>query len=89
MGQQIVPPTSFRDFSCFMMQVYQDAIVIVWSKGILDVFLTFICNLNSQEIVMELKPNQTTSDRTNLVTLVFQMKVKTLSKGVAKIGWFA
>jgi hypothetical protein len=38
---------------------------------------------------MELKPNQTTSDRTNLVTLVFQMKVKTLSKGVAKIGWFA
>jgi hypothetical protein len=38
---------------------------------------------------MGLKPNQTTSNRPNLVARVFQMKVKALFKGVAKIGWFA
>jgi hypothetical protein len=38
---------------------------------------------------VELKPNQTTSDRLDLVARIFQMKVKALLKGVAKIGWFA
>jgi hypothetical protein len=63
--------------------------VIVRSKGIPDVFLTFTCNPNWEEIIAELKPNQTASDRPDLVAHVFQMKVKALLKGVAKIGWFA
>jgi hypothetical protein len=71
-----------------MMQVYQNVMAIVRSKRILDVFFTFACNPNRQEIVVELEPNQIASDRTNLVALVFQMKVKALLKGVAKIGWF-
>jgi hypothetical protein len=45
-GQRIVFPISFRGSPCFMMQAYQDAMAIVRSKGIPDVFLTFICNLN-------------------------------------------
>jgi hypothetical protein len=61
----------------------------VKSKGILDVFLKFICNPNWQEIITELEPNQTASDRPYLVAHIFQMKVKALLKGVAKIGWFA
>jgi len=59
---------------------------IVQSKGITDVFLTFICNPNWQEIIVEIEPNQTTSDLLDLVTCVFQMKVKALLKGMAKIG---
>jgi hypothetical protein len=62
---------------------------IVRSKGIPDVFLTFTCNPNWQEIIAELEPNQTASDRPDVVARVFQMKVKALLKGVAKIGWFA
>jgi len=54
-----------------MMQAYQDAMAIMRSKGILDVFLTFTCNSNWQEIVVELEPNQTTSNRPDLVTHVF------------------
>jgi hypothetical protein len=88
-GQQIVLPASFRDSPHFMMQAYQDAMAIVRSKGIPDVFLTFTCNPNWQEIIAELKPNQTTFECLDLVTRVFQMKVKALLKGVAKIGWFA
>ncbi len=88
-GQQIILLASFCDSPCFMMQAYQDAMAIVRSKGILDVFLTFTCNLNWQKIIAELEPNQTTFDRPDLVARVFQMKVKALLKGVAKIGWFA
>jgi hypothetical protein len=70
------------------MQMYQDAMAIVQSKGILDVFFTFTCNPNWQKIIVELKPNQTTSDRLDLVAHIFQMKVKALLKRMAKIGWF-
>ncbi len=45
-GQRIILPASFCDSPHFMMQVYQNVMVIVQSKGILDVFLTFICNPN-------------------------------------------
>jgi len=70
------------------MQTYQDVMVIVRSKGIPDVFVTFTCNPNWEEIVMELEPNQIAFDHPDLVTHVFQMKVKALLKGVAKIGLF-
>jgi len=71
-----------------MMQTYQDVMVIVRSKGIPDVFVTFTCNPNWEEIVMELEPNQIAFDHPDLVTHVFQMKVKALLEGVAKIGLF-
>jgi hypothetical protein len=53
-GQQIVFPASFPGSPRFMMQAYQDAMAIVQSKGIPDVFLTFTCNPNWEEIVVEL-----------------------------------
>ncbi len=88
MGQRIVLPASFHGSPLFMMQAYQDVMAIVQSKGILDVFLTFIWNPNWQEIVTEFEPNQTASHRLDLVACIFQMKVKAFFKGVAKIGWF-
>jgi hypothetical protein len=45
-GQQIILLDLFPGSPCFMMQVYQDAMAIVQSKGILNVFLTFTCNPN-------------------------------------------
>jgi hypothetical protein len=80
MGQRIILPTSVRDSPRFMMQTYQVAMAIMWNKGISDVFLTFTCNSNRQEIIAELEPNQIVTDRLNLVTRVFQMKVKALLK---------
>jgi hypothetical protein len=88
-GQRIVLPASFRGSPRFMMQAYQDAMAIVQSKGIPNVFLTFTYNPNWQEIIAELEPNQTAFDRPDLVARVLQMKVKAFIKGVAKIGWFA
>jgi len=88
-GQRIILPVSFRSSPRFMMQAYQNAMAIMRSKGIPNVFLTFTYNPNWQEIIAELEPNQTTSDHPDLVARVFQMKVKALLKGMAKIGWFA
>ncbi len=62
---------------------------IVWNKGIPNVFLTFICNPNWQKIITKLEPNQIASNRLDLVARIFQMNVKALLKGVAKIEWFA
>jgi len=62
---------------------------IVRSKGISNVFLTFTCSPNWQKIITELEPNQTALDHRDLVARVFQMKMKALFKGWAKIGWFA
>jgi hypothetical protein len=45
-GQRIILPASFHGSPRFMMQAYQDAMAIVRSKGIPDVFLTFTCNPN-------------------------------------------
>jgi hypothetical protein len=72
-----------------MMQVYQDAMAIVRSKGIPNVFLTFTYNPNWRKIIAQFEPNQITYNRPYLVVCVFQMKVKALLKGVVKIGWFA
>jgi hypothetical protein len=70
-GQRIILPTSFRGSPRFMMQAYQDAMAIVRIKGIPDVFFTFTCNPNWEEIIAELEPNQTASDRPDLVARVF------------------
>jgi len=70
-GQRIVLPASFCNYPRFMMQAYQDVMAIVRSKGIPDVFLTFTCNPNWQEIIAKLEPNQTTSDCPDLVAQIW------------------
>jgi hypothetical protein len=72
-----------------MMLTYQDAMAIVRSKGISDVFLTFTYNPNWKEIIAKLEPNQITFDHPDLVAYMFKMKMKALFKGVGSIGWFA
>jgi hypothetical protein len=71
------------------MQAYQDAMAIVRSLGIPDVFLTFTCNPSWLEIQSELPEGQIAADRPDLVARVFQMKVKKLLRGVCKGGWLA
>jgi hypothetical protein len=72
MGYRIVLPASFRSSPRFMIQSYQDVMAIVWSKGIPDIFLTFICNPNWQEIIAKLEPNQTACDRPNFSPMDFK-----------------
>jgi len=70
-GQWIVLLASFPSFPRFMMQTYQDAMAILQSKGIPDVFLAFTCNLNWQEIIVELELDQIASNYLDLVGRIF------------------
>jgi hypothetical protein len=77
-GRRIVLPVTFHGSLRFMMQAYQNAMAIVRSLGIPDVFLTFTCNLSWPEIQSELLEGQTAADRPDLVAQVLQTKVKKL-----------
>jgi hypothetical protein len=88
-GRRIVLPTTFHGSPRFMMQAYQDAMAIVRSLGIPDVFFTFMCNSNWPKIQSKLLEGQSAVDRSDLVARVFQMKVKKVFRGVCKAGWLA
>ena len=46
-----------------------------------DLFLTFTCNPKWPEIVANLLPGQTASDRPDLVARVFKLKLKLSKRG--------
>ncbi|VDP08633.1 unnamed protein product [Heligmosomoides polygyrus] len=61
-----------------MIAQYQDAMTIVSKYGKPDIFLTFTCNPSWDEIQRNLSPNQSASDRPDLIARVFNLKVKAL-----------
>ena len=61
-----------------MQQSYQDAMAFVRKYGKPDLFVTFTCNPTWPEIVTNLLPGQTPSDRPDLVSSVFYLKMKSL-----------
>ena len=67
-----------------MTQRYQDAMAIVGTFGKPDIFLTFTCNPYWREVVENLQPNQTPMHRPDLVSRVFQLKLKRLLKDISK-----
>ena len=67
-----------------MTQLYQDAMGIVRNYGKTDIFLAFTCNTKWEEITQSLLPGQVASDRPDLVSRVFQMKVKVLISDLEK-----
>ena len=67
-----------------MHQLYQDAMTIVRSAGKPDLFITFTCNPSWPEITAELLPGQSPPDRPDLITRVFNIKLKELLHDLLK-----
>ena len=67
-----------------MQQNYQDAMAIVAAHGRPDLFITMTCNPKWKEITENLLPGQRASDRPDIVTRVFQMKLSILLDDVTK-----
>jgi hypothetical protein len=84
LGRKIVLPSSFTGGPRFMVQLYQDAMAICRSFGLPSYFITFTCNPNWPEIQAELLPRQIATDRPDLVTRVFRMKLSVLIKDLMK-----
>ena len=79
-GRRIVLPSSFTGGPRNMHQKYQDSMAIVRALGKPDFFVTFTCNPKWQEITSALFEGQNASDRPDLCSRVFNLKLKCLLK---------
>lgn len=87
-GKAIILPSSFQGSPRNMRERYNDAMSIVTKFGKPDLFITFTCNPNWPEIVDNLYPGQTSSDRPDLVARVFKIKLLSLMKDITHFELF-
>ena len=77
-GRIVILPSSFEGSQRSMYQKYQDAMTIVTKHGKPDIFLTMTANPTWPEIQENLLPHQNASDRPNIFSRVFNLKLKDL-----------
>jgi hypothetical protein len=87
-GHRVVLPSSFSGSPRQMRELYQDAMAVVRYYGKPDLFITMTCNPNWPEIKDNLFPGQITSDRPDLVSRVFNLKLQALLADICKKGVF-
>ena len=83
-GRRIILPSTFSGGPRQMYQLYQNAMAIVRHFGKPDIFITFTCNPKWPEITRELLPYQIASDRPDLTTRVFHMKLQEMMKDLCE-----
>lgn len=81
-GRAIILSSSFAGSPRAMFQNYQNAMAICRKYGKPDLFVTMTCNPNWREITQSLSPNQTASDRPDLVAKVFKIELFRLLKNI-------
>ena len=69
-----------------MQQLYQDSMAIVHFFGKPDLFITVTANPNWPEIRDALLPGQSASDQPDLITRVFNLKLKAILEDLVKNG---
>lgn len=84
LGRMIILPSSFKGSPRNMQQGYQDSMAMVRKYGKPDLFITFICNPNWDEIKRNLKPGHSAADEPDLVCRVFKLKLDKLLKDIVK-----
>src|SRR2546423_2770538 len=87
-GQRIILPSSFTGGPRQMHKLYQDGMAIVRVFGKPDLFITVTCNPNWPEIKEALLPGQTAQDRPELISHVFNMKLKAIFNDFLKENIF-
>ncbi|CAF5155111.1 unnamed protein product [Rotaria sp. Silwood1] len=83
-GRVIILPSSFQGSPRAMQQNYQDAMAIIRKYGKPDLFITFTCNPTWREIEEQLFPSQAPSDRPDLITRIFKLKLNELIDDIFK-----
>ena len=87
-GKRIILAASFKGGPRDMSATYHDAMAIVQKYGKPDLFITFTCNPKWNEILISLLPNQTATDRVDLICRVFKMKLDSMIKDIMVNGIF-
>ena len=83
-GTKTVLPSSITGTPRWQAEQYRDVLALVMHMGRPDLFITMTCNPNWPEIQDNLLPQQTASDRPDLVARVFDLKLKTLMDYLTK-----
>ncbi|XP_021961437.1 uncharacterized protein LOC110857104 [Folsomia candida] len=83
-GRAVILPSSFIGSPRNMAQNYQDAMAIVRKFGKPDFFVTMTCNPKWPEITDNLQYGQKAEFRPDLVTRVFNLKLKELLDDISK-----
>jgi hypothetical protein len=83
-GKMVILPSSFLGSPRSMQQNYQDAMALVRKFGKPDLFLTMTCNPQWREITENLQSWQRPEYRPDLITRVFNLKLKELMKDLLK-----
>ena len=71
-----------------MHKLYQDGMAIVWSFRKTDLFITMTCNPNWPKIKEALLPRQTAQDHPDIISYIFNMKLKAMLKDILKENIF-
>ncbi len=87
-GQRIILPSSFISGPRQMHKLYQDGMAIVRVFGKPDLFITITCNPKWPEIQNALLIGQTAQDRPELISRVFNMKLKAIFNDILKENIF-
>ncbi|KAI7958734.1 hypothetical protein MJO28_002525 [Puccinia striiformis f. sp. tritici] len=77
-GRRIILPSSFSGSPRNMKQLYQDAMALVRVFGRPSLFITMTANSYWPEVVAALKEHQIPSDRPDLVTRLFRLKLENI-----------
>jgi Helitron helicase-like domain at N-terminus len=78
LGCRIILPSTVTGSPRQMKRLYQDAMAICRHYGRPDFFITFTCNPRWEEIMANLPPGFSASDRPDIVARVFNFKLKEL-----------
>jgi hypothetical protein len=74
----IVLPASHTGGRRYMIQNYPDSITICRVYGPPDFFVTFTCNPEWPNFLQSLQPGEKPSDRSDVITWVYHMKLEDL-----------
>ncbi len=74
----VILPSTFNGSPRAMNENYKDAMALVRKFGKPDLFITMTCNPSWQEITNNLEGLQKVEHRPDLVSRVFQIKLKSL-----------
>ena len=77
-SKTIILPSSFTGGPRHMEQLFQDTMACIRVHGKPDLFITFTTNPKWPEIKCELKEFQDANDRPDLISRVFNLKLKSL-----------
>ncbi|OWZ01518.1 Helitron helicase [Phytophthora megakarya] len=84
-GDHVIQPSAFPGSERYMRQQYYDDMAVVRQFGKPDLFETVTTNPKWKEIQHELRPGPTSSDRPDIVTRIFRMKINALLDDITKM----